>query len=121
MSTGKSSFAASAKFGAFAIVFSLAFPLLYLVFEKYNLPLFTLHPATNRLEWFYGPPRSGEGPTMYWYGWSALCLIVAAVLGAIATAVPERVIRKIPLVLLWILPLLVLVPLAYGLMSFWTK
>jgi hypothetical protein len=116
-----SSLAASARFKAFAIVFSIAFPLLYLIFEKFNLPLFTFHPATNRIELFYAPPRSGEGPTMYWYGWTALSLIAGSVLGALATMLPERAVGKIPRILIWLLPILVLFPLAYGLMPFWTK
>ncbi len=116
-----SSLATSAKFGAFAIVFSLTFPLLYLIFEKFNLPLFTFHPATNRVEFWYGPPRSGEGPTMYWYGWTALAIIAGFVLGILGTMLPASVVRRIPLFLLWLLPALAFIPLAYGLMSFWTK
>jgi hypothetical protein len=117
----KSSLATSVKFKAFVIVFSTAFPVLYLIFEKFNLPLFTFHPATNRVELFYAPPRSGEGPTMYWYGWTAMCLIAGSTLGALATMLPDGVVKKIPLFLAWLFPILVLFPLAYGLMPFWTK
>jgi hypothetical protein len=117
----RASLAASVKFKAFAIVFCTAFPVLYLVFEKFNLPLFTFHPATNRVEFLYAPPRSGEGPTMYWYGWTAMCLITGSILGALATVLPARMINRLPLFLAWLLPVLVLFPLAYGLMSFWTK
>ena len=39
---------------------------------------------------------------MYWYGWTATTLIVPAVLGLLATKLPESTIRKIPLSLTWI-------------------
>jgi hypothetical protein len=34
---------------------------------------------------------------------------------------PDSVSRKIPLALVWLLPILALIPLAYSLMPFWTK
>jgi hypothetical protein len=116
-----SSVATAARLGAFAIIFSTAFPLIYLISEQLNVPLFTFHPATNRIELGYGPPRSGEGPTMYWYGWTALSLIASAILGALGTTLPASVIRRIPLLLVWLLPILAMLPLAYALMPFWTK
>jgi hypothetical protein len=42
-------------------------------------------------------------------------------LGLLATLLPEGVAKKIPLALLWLLPILALLPLAYSLMPFWTK
>jgi hypothetical protein len=84
-------------------------------------PLFTYHPATNRLELFYAPPRPDEGPVMYWYGWTATSLLAAAVLGLLATFLPDRVTRNIPLALVWIVPLLAIPLLFYSLMPFWTR
>ena len=115
------SLATSARLGAFAIVFSTVFPIIYVVLEQLNWPLFTLHPATNRIEWGWAPARSGEGPTMYWYGWTASCLIISAVLGVLGALLPPTWAKRIPLFLLWLLPLLGMLPLAYGLMPFWTK
>ena len=59
-------------------------------------PLFSYHPATNRVELFYAPPRQGEGPVMYWYGWTASSMLGAAALGLLATFLPEHVARKNP-------------------------
>ena len=80
-----------------------------------------LHPATHQVDLFYAPPRRGEGPTMYWYGWTATSLLGAAVLGVLATFLPEHVTRKIPLALVWIVPVLVIPLLFYSLMPFWTR
>ncbi len=119
--SSSTSLATSAKFKTFAIVFSLTAPILYVVCELLSWPLFTYHPATNRVDLGWAPGRSGEGPAMYWYGWTATMLIGCAALGWLATLLPERVINKIPLALIWILPVLALAPLAWALMPFWTK
>ena len=58
---------------------------------------------------------------MYWYGWTALTLVVGLVVGLLATLLPESVTRKIPLSLIWLLPVLAVIPLVYSLMPFWTK
>ena len=116
-----SSLAASAKFKTFAVVFGISVPVMYFLCEWFNLPLFTFHPATNRVEFWWAPARSGEGPTMYWYGWTVLSLLVGTAVGLVATLLPESATRKIPLSLIWPLPVLALAPLAYSLMPFWTK
>ena len=120
-SSTTTSLAASAKFRTFAIVFSLAAPIVYVVCEILGLPLFTYHPATNRVDFGWAPGRSGEGPAMYWYGWTATMLIACTVLGWLATLLPERLTKTIPLALIWILPILAMIPLAWALMPFWTK
>jgi hypothetical protein len=119
--TSATSLAASAKFRTFAIVFSVSSPIVYVLCELLSLPLFTYHPATNRFDLGWAPGRSGEGPAMYWYGWTAAMLIASTVLGGLATLLPENVIRKIPLALIWLLPIVAMVPLAWALMPFWTK
>jgi hypothetical protein len=116
-----SSFAASAKVRTFAIVFSLTAPILYVLCEIFSLPLFTYHPATNRVDFGWAAGRSGEGPAMYWYGWVATMLIGSTVLGWLATLLPERVIKAVPLALIWILPILAMIPLAWALKPFWEK
>jgi hypothetical protein len=115
------SLATSAKFKAFAIAFSLAAPIIYVLCEIYSLPLFTYHPATNRIDLGWAAGRSGEGPAMYWYGWTATMLIGGTVVGWLATLLPERVTRNFPLFLLWLLPILALIPLAISLKPFWEK
>ena len=117
----RSSAVLSTRIKTFVMVFSLAFPVAYLLCEQFGGPLFTYHPAVNRLEFGWGPSRSGEGPAMYWYGWVASSLIGGLILGLLGTLLPEPAVKKIPLVLLLILPTLALIPLAYSLMDNWTK
>jgi len=116
-----SSLAASARFKAFVVVFGISVPIMYVACEWFNLPLFTFHPATNRVDFWWAAARSGEGPAMYWYGWTMMTLLVGVVLGLLGMLLPESVIRRIPLALVWLLPVLAFIPLAYSLMPFWTK
>ena len=116
-----SSLAASATFKTFAIACALTAPVLYVLCDIFGLPLFTYHPATNRVDFGWAPGRSGEGPAMYWYGWVATMLIACTVLGWLATLLPERLVKAAPLALIWILPILAMIPLAWALMPFWTK
>jgi hypothetical protein len=120
--TAKSkSLASSTAFKTFAIVFGVATAVLYVLCDMMDWPLFSYHPATNRVELFYAPSRQGEGPVMYWYGWTASSLLGAAVLGVLATFLPQHLIRKIPLALVWIVPVLAIPLLFYSLMPFWTR
>jgi hypothetical protein len=110
----------SARFKTFATVFSLCGPTVYCLCQFLNWPLVTFHPVTNRLVLGYEGPRPGEGPNMLWYGWTATALIVAAALGIIAMLLPERFTRKLPLNLIWVLPILAIPYIVYSLMPWWT-
>ena len=114
-----SSLASSAAFRTFATVFAIAAPVIYTICEMRNWPLFTYHPGTNRLDLFWGAAVKDEGPAMHWYGWTATMLISSAVLGLIATKLPESVARKIPLSLTWIMSLAAVPVLIYALRFFW--
>ena len=113
--------ASSIKFKTFAVAFGVAFPVMYVACEWWNLPLFTFHPATNRVDFWWAPGRSGQGPAMYWYGWKVTSLLVGLVVGLLATLLPESAAKRLPLFLVWLLPILGFIPLAYSLMPFWTK
>jgi hypothetical protein len=115
------SFATSTAFKTFAVVFGFATAAFYVLCDMVGLPLFTYHPATNRLEWFRTLPRQGEGPVMYWYGWTASSILGAAVLGVLAALLPENLTRKIPLALVLIVPVLAIPLLFYSLLPFWTR
>jgi hypothetical protein len=108
-------------FGKFAFVFGLAFVVTYVVCAFMGWPLFTYHPATNQLGWGYEPARRGEGPAMYWYGWTAVCLIVGTIAGTLATLLPDSVVRRIPLALTWILLVIAFPLMFYSLMPLLTK
>ena len=107
-SSKKNGIVASPKFRTFVLVFSLSAIVLYVLGILLGLASFTYHPATGRLEWGQTMPRRNEGPVMYWYGWILTAFIGATVLGFLATLIPETVTRRIPLALLWIIPLLTL-------------
>jgi hypothetical protein len=79
-----SGLAASTTFRTFAAEIAIAAPVIYLICELRNWPMFTYHPGTKRIEWFSAAARRDEGPAMHWYGWSANTLIGSAMLGCIA-------------------------------------
>ena len=114
------SLAASARFKAFATTFSISGPVIYCLCQYLNWPLFTYHPATSRIVWGYEAARSGEGPNMLWYGWSATTVLIAAAVGLLAMLLPERILAKIPLSLVWVLPILTIPYIIYSLMPWWT-
>jgi hypothetical protein len=119
-SPAASSLAASSKFKTFVTVFSITGPVVYCVIQYFNYPLFTFHPATDRIVWGYEAARSGEGPNMLWYGWSATTILIAAALGIVAMLLPQRITDKIPLSLVWIFPVLSIPYVIYSLMPWWT-
>jgi len=117
--TTAASLATSATFRTFATVFAIATPIIYTACEMQNWPLFTYHPGSNRIDLGWAAAVKDEGPAMYWYGWTATTLIGAAILGMLATLLPERMVRSIPLSLVWIVPLAMIPILIYALRFFW--
>jgi hypothetical protein len=114
-----SSLASSTKFRTFAVTFAVVGSLTYLVCLFFNWPLFTFHPATNRFALGWEAARSGEGPNMTWYGWTAMALLVGSVVGFLATLLPESMTRKIPLTLVWLVPILAVPYLVWDLRQWW--
>jgi hypothetical protein len=114
------SLAASARFKTFAMTFSTFGPVIYCVCQFFNWPMFTYHPATNRLVWGYEGPRPGEGPNMLWYGWTATTILAAAAVGLLAMMLPERITGKLPSALIWLFPILTIPYIVYSLMPWWT-
>ena len=70
----KTSLASSATFRTFALVFAMATPVIYVIVDMMNWPLFTYHPGTNRVDLGFARAVPNEGPAMYWYGWSVTTL-----------------------------------------------
>jgi fucose permease len=58
---------------------------------------------------------------MYWYGWTLSVVVGGAIVSFVAAMLPERVTRKIPLYLVWVLPVFAVVLLAYSLREFWLR
>jgi hypothetical protein len=97
----------------------LAGTVIYLLCLQMNWPLFTFHAATNRFAWGWEAGRSGEGPAMYWYGWTAMSLIAGAIVSALVSLLPESITKRIPLILVWLLPILAIPYLIYDLRQWW--
>ena len=114
-----SSLASSAAFRTFAVVFAIAAPVIYVICEMRNWPLFTYHPGTNRFDLFWAGAVRDQGPAMHWYGWTANTLVGAGIIGGLAATLPENLTRKIPLALIWIVPLVCVPILIYGLRFYW--
>jgi hypothetical protein len=113
------SMASSTRFRTFAITFAVAGSLSYLVCLFFNWPLFTFHPATNRIALGWEAARSGEGPNMTWYGWTAMALLVATVVSFLASLLPDSITRRIPLTLVWLIPILAVPYLIWDLRQWW--
>ena len=114
-----SALATSRKFKAFAVTFSITGPIAYCLSVYLNWPVFTYFPATGRFVWGYGAMDAGTGPNMLWYGWLLTTFFTAGVLGLVAMMLPERLIRKIPLFLVWLVPILSIPYIIYSLMFWW--
>jgi len=114
-----SSLATSAAFRRFAVVMAVATPIIYTLCEMRNWPLFTYHPGTNRVDLGFSAAVRDQGPAMYWYGWTVTTLIGSAILGLIGAFLPDRIVKKIPLSLVWIAPLAAVPVLIYALRFFW--
>jgi hypothetical protein len=111
--------ARSRRFKAFATTFSISGPVIYCVVQYLNYPLFTYWPAVRRFVWGFGPPRAVDGPNMLWYVWTLTTILIASVLGIIAMIMPKNITKKIPLWLVWVLPILAIPYVVYSLMPWW--
>jgi hypothetical protein len=84
----------SRRLETFAITFGIAYVILYTFFERWNIPLFTYHPAVDRWDLFKNTGVPEDGPPMFWYGWVVLATICATAIGAIATLVSTRWLQR---------------------------
>lgn len=107
------------RFGTFALAFGVSFGILYVVCDMAALPMFTYHPATDRIDWGYAAARRDEGPAMYWYGWIANSALGASVLGTLACWLPQKIRDCIPPALSWFVPIALLPILIYSLKFYW--
>lgn len=85
---------AGSKLETFAITFGIAGAIIYTLFERWNWPLFTYHPAINQLDLFRVAGKPEDGPPMFWYGWVVATPICAAVVAGIATLLPRGVLLR---------------------------
>ena len=104
---------ASRKFGVFAIVFAITYPIIYLVAFELNFAAFTYHSAID--EWGLGPNKPRNGPVMYWYGWITTSVVLAFLVAMIVAYLPESLTRRVPPSSAWVVPFAALLT-ACGLM-----
>ena len=79
---------ATDKIGIAAITFTVACAVIYVICTEVNLPALTFHPVIGEIDLGWKPPRNG--PTMYWYGWMVTSFLGAAIIAAMAAAIPEK-------------------------------
>ena len=93
----------SRRFGVFAVTFAAVYAVVYYIVLVNNWPLFSYGPAVG--EWTLFNHGASDGPTMYWYGWIATSVIVAGVIGALVSLLPEQMSRRLWSGLAWLVPL----------------
>jgi hypothetical protein len=103
----------------FAVTFTAAFSIIYVLAVEYNWALFSYAPATRQ----FGPlvTPATAGPTMYWYGWMTTTAIGAAVIAGFASIVPEGVAKRVWSGWSWVVPIGVLVAFAYLLRGYFMR
>jgi MFS family permease len=116
---GDTAAATTSRFGTFALVFGICFAVIYTFCDLAAVTMFTYHPGTDRIDPGFARPRRDEGPAMYWYGWIASSALAGSILGVLAALLPDRIVRKIPLALAWVVPVALLPVLVYSLKFYW--
>jgi hypothetical protein len=105
-----------------AAVFAVAFAIIYAPTMDYNWTLATYHPIEGIWQWGRAAPLAGGSPAMYWYGFVFTAAIGAAVVTALASLIPDRVMERLPWRgLSWIVPLGAILYIAYVLLPYATK
>lgn len=107
------------RISAFAIVFSIVYPIAYVVSVEHNYALFTYHPAIG--EFGAGVQKAKDGPAMYWYGWLATAAIIAAVASFVAALLPAPLTRRLSPALTWLAALAVLAVFCWLLRGFFLR
>ena len=83
----------SDKIPVFALVFGIAYAVIYVICTEVNLPLLTYHPAIGEVGILWQPSKSG--PAMYWYGWMLTSALGALAVAFIAIAIPEAWLQRL--------------------------
>jgi|TARA_B110000438_G_scaffold300642_1_gene353536 undecaprenyl pyrophosphate phosphatase UppP len=88
-------------------LFSIVASLGYAVAVYVNYPLFRYYPLVERFSLIDIPDRS-LGPAMTWYGWIAIAIIPAIIVGVIGQLfIPARWLDKLAR-LIWVVPFVIL-------------
>jgi hypothetical protein len=109
----------SRSFYPFAVVFSVAYSIGYLIAVENNYALFTYHPAIEKFGPLVEPPR--DGPAMYWYGWMSTAAIFAFVAATLARFIPEGAAERLWSGWSWAVPIASMVAFGYILKGFFLR
>lgn len=102
-----------------AIVFAMAYIIVYLLAVWNNYALFTYHPVLGEIGW--GVEKSRDGPAMYWYGWLCTAALGAFGVCLIARLLPQRVVQRLWPGWTWVIPLCALLAFAYLLRNYFLR
>ena len=107
-------------FRRFALAFSAAFGLIYVIARAKGLALFTLYPSLGIV--LLGMHRSRDvvdpvldflAPEMFWYGWTATATLGALVVGSLAVLFAPRWYRWFWPGWVWLAPILAMAACVY--------
>jgi hypothetical protein len=105
-----------------AAIFGIAFAIIYAPTMAFNWTFATYHPIQGIWQLGRAPPLGGGSPAMYWYGFVITAALGAAIVTAIAALIPDSVLARIPWSnLMWVIPILASIYMAYELLPYATK
>ena len=107
------------SFPVFAVVFSAAFSVAYVICVDKNYAMFTYHPAIY--EWGWGVQKPKDGPAMYWFGWLATSGLAAGAIALAAAWLPESLTRRLWSGWAWAVPVAVMVAFCYLLRNYFLR
>jgi hypothetical protein len=110
----------TAAFRRFALTFSTAFGLVYVVGRAKGLALFTVYPSLgivlpgmHRSRDVVDPVLDFLAPEMWWYGWTATAALGAFVFGFTVALFPARWSRQFWPGWVWVAPILAMIACSY--------
>ena len=105
-----------------AAVFAIAFAIIYAPTMDLNWTAATYHPIQGIWQWGRAAPLGGGSPAMYWYGFVVTAALGALVVTGLAALIPDNMMDRVPWrSLAWLIPICVIVYIAYVLLPYATK
>jgi hypothetical protein len=83
-------------------LFSIVFLIVYAIAMYFNLAPFSYYPQVGKFVAGVGPTTQQLGPSMYWYGWLSVALVIAVPIAAIAGFASDKVINRIAPIAPWL-------------------
>jgi hypothetical protein len=107
-------------FRRFALVYSTAFALIYVIGRIKGLALFTVYPSLGivlpgmrRSRDVVDPVLDFLAPELFWYGWTATAVVGAFVIGSVTVPFPDRWFRWFWTGWVWVAPVLAMMACVY--------